>query len=242
MAMRSHILHLLVWALVAVPAVAFAQSGKGEFVVVSGGPALRKWENLRVGRDQHDQWWGNFIRPARVHIAEIRERYGRGASISWLVYRPAYTARAEEDEEPLLSFIRSVQEKYGCRLVWFSSGNEVIEYINRGRDRRREKVVGFDFFGHSNKYCMMFDYSNQICAASKAWLHVRDIPRINRKAFSSRAVCKSWGCHTGEAMSAEWKRHLGIPLVGAVGKTDYRWIWQNDGQLPSLARGSRWVR
>lgn len=240
--MRSLGLHLVLLTILLVPSEAAAQSRRGEYLIVSGGPALRKWENLRLGRDQHDKSWLNFIRPARVQIAQLRKRRGPAAQITWLVHRPSYSTRAEEDGKPLLSYIRSVQDKYGCRLVWFSTGREVIDYINRGRDRRREKVVGFDFFGHSNKYCMMFDYSNEICAVSKAWLHVRDIPRINRGAFSSGAICKSWGCHTGEAMSASWKRHLGISLIGAEGKTDYRWIWMGGGSLPKLARGGRWTR
>ncbi|MEC7863003.1 MAG: hypothetical protein VYC70_10315, partial [Verrucomicrobiota bacterium] len=31
----------------------------GEFIILSGGTALRKWENLRKEKYQHDRWWGN---------------------------------------------------------------------------------------------------------------------------------------------------------------------------------------
>ncbi len=177
-----------------------------------------------------------------MRIAQLRERYGSSVRVTWMVHRPSYAARAAEDERPLLSYIKSVEEKFGCELIWFSKGDELIGYINRGRDRRSEKILGFEFFGHSNKYCFMFDYSNQICAASKGWLHVRDIPRIDRRAFVSDAYCKSWGCHTGEAMSAEWQSHLGFPLIGAVGKTDYQRISIGGGSLPRLARGGSWRR
>ena len=41
-------------------------------VILCGGPALRKWEDLRVEEDQHDRWWGNFIRASTIRIDEIR--------------------------------------------------------------------------------------------------------------------------------------------------------------------------
>ncbi len=216
------------------------QGDSGEFIIVSGGPALRMWEDLRVPRDRHDKWWGNFVRPARVRIQEIQKRYGPRAHVTWMVHKPSYSTRANEENKPHLSNILSVQRLTKCQLIWFSTGSEVIGYINNGRNRQREKVVNFEFFGHSNKYCLMFDYSNQVSGASKAWIHVRDIPRIHRNAFAQNAFCKSWGCHTGEAMSAAWKRHLGVSLIGAVGKTDYRWI--GDGALPILSRGGKWAR
>ena len=35
-------------------------------VILCGGPALRLWEDLRVEQDQHDRWWGNFIRASTI--------------------------------------------------------------------------------------------------------------------------------------------------------------------------------
>jgi len=211
---------------------------KGDYVIVSGGPALREWEDLRVSRDQHDKWWGNFIRPARVRIAEIRKQAGPTARITWLVHRPSYAARAKEEGRPLLSFIQSVQQKYGCKLIWFSTGDDFIKYINTGMDRNEWPVVNFEFFGHSNKYCLMFDYSNGASAVSASWFHSSDIRKLNPKAFSRDAFCKSWGCHTGEAMSGTFASHIGVKFIGAIGKTDYRWI--GDGKLPDLSAGGRW--
>ena len=96
----------------------------------------------------------------------------------------------------------------------------------------------FDYFGHSNRYCFMLDYGNEIIATCCAWLHQRDLSRIHRAPFNRNAYCKSWGCHTGESMSAVWKQQLGIPLEGANGKTDYGVV--GEGKLPAIV-GS-WVR
>lgn len=84
----------------------------------------------------------------------------------------------------------------------------------------------------------MFEYGADIMAASTAWLHERDLSKIKPSIFASNAYCKSWGCHTGESMTAVWKSKLGISLEGATGATDYRVI--SFGKLP-VSRGS-WRR
>ena len=46
----------------------------------------------------------------------------------------------------------------------------IIDYLNAGRPRDQVKIAGFEFFGHSNRACFMFDYSNEVDSASKSWL------------------------------------------------------------------------
>lgn len=212
-----------------------------EYLVVSGGPALREWENLRKSGEQHDRWWGNFVRPARVRMQELQKMLPPGTLITWLVYRDAYARRSMEDRQPLVNFVESVRDTYGVRLVWFRSGDEVISYINQGQNRRRVKVSGFEYFGHSNKFCFMFDYSSAVYGGSSAWLHEADLRRIRSSAFAPNAYCHSWGCHTGESMSAAWKRATGLWMVGAYGKTDY-----SQGHLTGwrvqLSPGAQWRR
>src|SRR5260221_13888921 len=77
------------------PCPAASPGGHGEYILVSGGPALRKWENLRRHGEQHDRWWGNFVRPARMRIEEIQKQ-DPGATITWLVYRKSYGTRGSE--------------------------------------------------------------------------------------------------------------------------------------------------
>ncbi|MEI9998300.1 MAG: hypothetical protein WDO13_03590 [Verrucomicrobiota bacterium] len=36
---------------------------------------------------------------------------------------------------------------------------------------------------------------------SVAWLHVKDLKLIHDDIFAHNAVCKSWGCHSGEMYS-----------------------------------------
>ena len=113
-----------------------------EYIIVSGGPALRQWEDLRKKKYQHDRWWGNFIRPARVRIQELRKDYGEEYEITWLVYKPSYETRASEDKNPLISWIESVEKKYGVNLLWIDKGSDIINHINEGGNRRKKKIDG----------------------------------------------------------------------------------------------------
>jgi len=216
---------------------------QNEYIICSGGPALRKWEDLRNPGQQHDRWWGNFVRTARVRMQELQRTQPKGTVITWLVYRDSYLRRAAEDHDPLTSHIESVQSTYGINLVWFRSKDDLINYINRGSStvpRNRHKISGFEFFGHSNKYCFLFDYSSDVYAASTVWLHENDLPRISRGAFARNAYCQSWGCHTGESMSRAWKKATGVPMVGAIGKTDYSFMHLR-GWKVALGSGGRWT-
>ena len=127
-----------------------------EYIIVSGGPALRYWENYRKEAHRHDQWWGNFIRTARIRVQQLQKATDGKINITWLVYRDGYETRATEDGDPLISHIESVRDKYNIKLVWFNRTDELINYINSGQDRRKVKVSGFEYFGHSNKHAFMF--------------------------------------------------------------------------------------
>ncbi len=219
---------------------ATASASEGEYIVVSGGPALRLWEDYRTGDDQHDKWWGNFIRAARLRFEELRQEHGPDALITWLVYKPAYENRSSEDGRDLLELIRSVRMKYNISLVWFNSSTDFVHYLNAGHDRKSVKISGIEYFGHSNKHCWLFDYSCVVLGASKAWFHEIDIKRVQRGIFTRDPFIKSWGCHTGESMSRAWRSHTKTSMQGAIGKTDYSYLYE--GKLPFISTpGGRWT-
>ena len=228
---------LLALALLVVATAPAHAAYQKEHIVVSGGVSLYQWEKFK--NPPHDRWWGNFIRPAVTRFQEIRAA-DPNARITWLVHRPSYERRLRQNEGPLTSWISDIAPKHNVRLVWFSSPETVINYLNAGQPRGQVKIATLDWFLHSNKAAFMFDYSNEIDSASKSWLHEDELGRINRGIFARNAVVKSWGCHTGESMSKKWKRATGVPMIGAVGKTDYAVMYRNNW-LPALSSG-RWVR
>ncbi|MGA9579346.1 MAG: hypothetical protein WBV90_17175 [Terrimicrobiaceae bacterium] len=233
--MRSSCTALLF--LMTVLASASAQEQR-EYIILSGGPSLIEWEKFKDA--PHDRWWGNFIRSARVRIEQLRKQHGPTARITWLVYKPGYVRRAQrQDHSDLIGNIASVRDKYGLNLVFFSDTGQLINYLNYGQPRNRVKIANFEFYGHSNKACFMFDYSNEIDSASKVWLHETELKKIHRGIFARNAFVKSWGCHTAESMSKYWRRAVGNRMIGAFGKTDYAKCPTN-GWIPQLTFGARW--
>jgi len=230
--MRVRLLTLLTLFLAIGATIAASDSNH---VILTGGPALRKWENYRIKRDQHDRWWANFIRASTLRMDEIRKAYGPDSSITWVVYKHAYAARGAEDGKPYVKWINELAQRRHVTLRWVNSGDEAIKAINKHPSR---SVVTFDYFGHSNKYCFLLDYSSQISGACKAWIHQNDLSKLSRRIFARNAQCQSWGCHTAESMSGVWKKQTGKKLIGVVGKTDYSVVGQ--GRMPAVV--GYWVR
>ncbi|HZJ38262.1 MAG TPA: hypothetical protein VFD18_03755 [Chthoniobacterales bacterium] len=209
----------------------------GEYIMLVGGPSLMVWEKYK-GEAAHDHWWANFVRAARIRTEQIRAQAGPDVPITWLVYGPGYKDRAQQEKQDLFGFIGSVRDKFNLKLVYFSKGDEVINYLNNGQPRDTLKVADLEYFGHSNAKCFMFDYSSNIESACKSWLHEDELKKINGKAFARGAFVKSWGCHTGESMSKKWRAATGTPMWGVIGKTQYM-----TEELPiASTQDSRWTR
>ena len=191
-----------------------------EFVILIGGPSLMKWEKYK-GPLAHDHWWANFVRAGRIRTEQLRDKYGPDAKITWLVYKQGYVDRAAQENTDLIGFINSVRDKFNLNLVYFRSGDDVIDYLNKGQPRDQVKVAFFEYFGHSNKACFMFDYSSNIDSSSKSFLHQDQLGAIKKSSFTRDAQIRSWGCHTGEMMSKKWRNAVGNKMWGVIGKTQY---------------------
>jgi len=207
----------------------------GENIILVGGPSLLQWEKYKP--IAHDHWWANFVHSARIRTEQIRAAAGPDAMITWLVYAQGYKDRAAQENQDLISNINSVRDKFHLNLIYFDKGDEVINYLNNGQPRDRLKVASFEYIGHSNAKCFMFDYSSNIESACKSWLHESELKQINGRIFARGAFIKSWGCHTGESMSKKWRAATGTTMLGAFGKTDF-----STGELPILSSpNGKWV-
>lgn len=207
-----------------------------EYIIIAGGVSLHVWEKWKA--QPHDFWWMNFIRASRIRIQEFQEKLGPDLNITLLVFRPSYLTRGRQDQENHLSKIDSIRNTFGVRLIYFDSTAQLMNYLNNGQPRSRVKIASLEYFGHSNKACFMFDYSNMIDSASKVWLHENELGKFKRGIFTRDAFVKSWGCHTGESMSRKFAAATGVKMIGAVGKTQYM-----TEELPILSSvGGRWTR
>jgi hypothetical protein len=235
--MKSAVLRLLAVLLFLTAATPLrAADPSREYIIIAGGVSLHIWEKWKAA--PHDGWWMNFIRASRIRIQQFHQEFGPDLNITMLVYRPSYVTRGRQDGEDHLSKINSVRDAYRIKLVYFDSTSELLNYINAGQPRDRVKIASLEYFGHSNKACFMFDYSNDIDSASKCWLHEKELGQIRRGIFTKDAFVKSWGCHTGESFSKKWRSATGVPMIGAVGKTQYM-----NEVLPILSTaGGRWTQ
>lgn len=199
-----------------------------EYIIVSGGVTLLKWEKWK--NPPHDIWWMNFIRAARIRIQQLQALGVPSSQITWLVFEPSYHTRSKQEGRDLIPFIKSVRDTYGVNLRFFSRTQQLIDYLNNGKPRNSVKIANFEYFGHSNKACFLFDYSNEIDSCSKVWLHEDELGKIRRGIFTRDAFAKSWGCHTGSSMSQKFRSFTGIPMWGATGRSQYM-----THELPTLA-------
>jgi hypothetical protein len=187
------------------------------------------------------RWWANFVAATNVRTRQLIDMGISPGSITWLVFRPGYVARGLEEGKPLTTWIRELAGRRGANLVWFDSQQQLIDYINRGNHRASNKIVSFDYFGHSNKHC----YLPRLQLGNPRCIHREParagFQKLSRAAFDKRAFVKSWGCHTGESMSRAWRAAMGSPMWGALGKTDY--VPTGRGQLPELSTAAgEWAR
>ena len=234
--MRLFLTLLSLLVLGAVTAVT-ASADSREDIVLTGGPALRFMEHGK-GDVSHDVYWFNFVDASVIRLKELKDQAKPDEVVTWLVYRPAYAARSQEMGMDLLAQLQDKAKTLGVNLHWFNSKEELIAYLNKGLDRDKTKITDFDYFGHSNKACFLFDYSNTIDTMSIAWLHVKDLRKIDDDIFADNATCKSWGCHSGEMYSQWWKSRFDVAMIGAIGKTDFA-----HGGLPQLSSSDgKWAR
>ncbi len=204
-----------------------------EYVIICGGPAMRTWENAK--RHPHDNTWANFISAAEVRWKQIKANAKPGDVYTWLVYRKGYEHRSGEDKTDHIKGVENIAKTLGVKLKWFGPSYEVVDHINSGYPRDQVKIANLDYFGHSNRNCWMFDYSNDIDGCSDSFLHNKDLPTLNSGSFLPNAHVKSWGCHSAESFCYEWERATGTKMIGTVGKTDY-----STGGLPKVTRAPGW--
>jgi hypothetical protein len=210
-----------------------AMPAGSEYIIICGGPALKTWEKSK--KRPHDNTWANFVAASEVRWKQIKAKAKPGDVLTWLVYKPGYARRSKEDGEDRVRSIENRARALGVTVKWFGPSQEVIDHINGAYPRGEVKIANLDYFGHSNRNCWMFDYSNGVDGCSYSFLHNKDLPQLKPGSFIAAAHVKSWGCHSAESFCQQWKKATGTTMIGTVGKTDY-----STGGLPKVTRAPGW--
>ena len=215
-----------------------ASSQAEDIVLISGGPALRSHERFKP--NTHDRYWGNFVDSALARVKELRKELGPEDRITWLVFRPGYVRRGAEEKQDYLKILEERGQLHGLTPIYFDDKEQFFTLLRRDGSPERPKISRIEYYGHSNKKCWMFDYSNRVDGGTIEPLsvHVDDLHNISSASFTPNAVGVSYGCHSGEEFSQRWRMIIGRPMVGAIGKTDY-----SAGGMPKLSegKGGSWV-
>ena len=203
-----------------------------EIVLISGGPAIRSFEKFKV--NSHDKYWGNFIDSALTRAQALQADPSIKDKILWLVFRPSYLRRGAEENQDYLKVLEERGQGIGLTPIYFDNKKQFLTLLRRDGSPEKPKISRLEYFGHSNKKCWMFDYSNRVDggALEPLVLHVDDLDQISGSSFTPEAECVSYGCHSGEEFSQRWRMIVGRPMIGAVGKTDY-----SDGGMPKISKG-----
>ena len=175
--MRSSVLLSLVFTL------AFSAQAE-DIVLISGGPALRSHERFKP--NTHDRYWGNFVDSALARVKELRQEFGPDDRITWLVFRPGYVRRGAEEKQDYLKILEERGQLHGLTPIYFDDKDQLFRLLRRDGSPERPKIARLEYYGHSNKKCWMFDYSNRVDggAIEPLVVHVDDLEKISGSSFT----------------------------------------------------------
>ncbi|MBX8541242.1 PAAR domain-containing protein [Pseudomonas cichorii] len=160
-------------------------------------------ELIAVAGSQHDTGSGNkmmFIGQAVGELAEFK-RSKSDLTRTLVVFTPSYSTE-------MLSAARNSAKAYGAGYVSVANAKELIEYLNRGKDRNQSPIEHLSLFSHGVPQRIAFGY--QLVEDPQMSLDVLNYKDVSVLAFSSAAQIDSYACRTGMGNRSEYQIEDGI--------------------------------
>ncbi|MGN7744120.1 PAAR domain-containing protein [Pseudomonas sp. 22526] len=221
-------------------------------------------ELIAVAGSQHDKSSGNqmmFIGQAVRELAEFK-RSKPDLTRTLVVFTPSYS-------EAMLSAARGSAKGYGAGVVTVTNAQELIDYLNQGKDRKQSPIEHLSLFSHGVPHRIAFGY--QLAGDFQMSLDVLSYDKISPSAFASSAQINSYACRTGmgnrsdfpvedgiqffpqtnESLAQLLANHLRIKVHAFVRRSDYKNTWgsfeeRRMGDLCGIsdnaAPGKEWCR
>ncbi|WMJ01470.1 PAAR domain-containing protein [Pseudomonas chlororaphis subsp. aurantiaca] len=221
-------------------------------------------ELIAVAGSQHDKSAGNqmmFIGQAVRELAEFK-RSKPALTRTLMVFTPSYS-------ETMLSAARESADAYGAGFIGVANVQELIDYLNQGKDRKQSPIEHLSLFSHGVPHRIAFGY--QLAGDFHMSLDVLSYDKISPSAFASSAQIDSYACRTGmgnrsdfpvedgiqffpqtnESLAQLLANHLRIKVHAFVRRSDYKNTWGSfeERQLGKLcgisnnaAPGEEWCR
>lgn len=202
-----------------------------------------KPERIAVAGSQHDNGSGNkmmFIGQAVRELAQFK-RFNPASSRTLVVFTPSYS-------EEMLNAARGSADAYGAGIVEITTTQELIDYLNHGKDRQQSPIDQLSIFSHGVPQQLAFGY--QLPGHFQMSLDVLDYTDISPEAFSENARLDSYACRTGmgnvsdypiedgiqffpqtnESLAQLLANHLRIKVGAFIRRSDYKNTWGSFGE------------
>ncbi|AZC48369.1 MULTISPECIES: PAAR domain-containing protein [Pseudomonas] len=221
-------------------------------------------ELIAIAGSQHDKSSGNqmmFIGQAVRELAEFK-RSKPDLTRTLVIFTPSYS-------EAMLSAARGSAKGYGAGVVTVTDAQELIDYLNQGKDRKQSPIEHLSLFSHGVPHRIAFGY--QLAGDFQMSLDVLSYDKISPSAFASSAQINSYACRTGmgnrsdfpvedgiqffpqtnESLAQLLANHLRIKVHAFVRRSDYKNTWgsfeeRRMGDLCGIsdnaAPGKEWCR
>lgn len=195
-------------------------------------------ELIAVAGSQHDEGTGNkmmFIGQAVRQLKEFkREHPARPRTL--IVFTPGYS-------KAMIDAAHASADLYRAAFKTISTMDDLIYYINSGKDRQRHPVAQLDMFSHGIPLHVSFGYQLQEESTMSLGLH--NYQQLSPTAFSPTAKITSFACRTGmgnpqdleiegafqlnpqteESLAQKLANHLKVPVHAFVTRSDYKNTW-----------------
>lgn len=221
-------------------------------------------ELIAVAGSQHDERSGNkmmFIGQAVRELAEFK-RNQPALTRTLVVFTPAYTS-------VMLNAARRSAELYQADFVEVATAQELIDYLNQGKERTQSPIERLALFSHGVPQQIAFGY--QLTEGMAMSLDMVSYAQISPQAFALTAQIDSYACRTGmgnrtdlpiedgiqlfpqtnESLAQLLANHLQIKVRAYIRRSDYKNTWGSfeERQLGKLcgisdntAPGEVWCR
>ncbi|MFS2161749.1 PAAR domain-containing protein [Pseudomonas sp. Pseusp122] len=204
-------------------------------------------ELIAVAGSQHDNGSGNkmmFIAQAVRELAEFRSDKP-GLTRTLVVFTPTYN-------DAMLSAARASADLYAAGFITVSNAQELIDYLNQGKDRKQSPIEHLSLFSHGVPQRIAFGY--QLAEDPQMSLDVLNYQQIFALSFAGSAQIDSYACRTGmgnvhdlaiegllqfssqtdESLAQLLADHLQIKVRAFIRRSDYKNTW---GSFEDRQRG-----
>lgn len=189
-----------------------SKAGANDGLVICGGPALKKWDDLRPTHERCLLPPRCFVNAAAYDAGKLSSQ--KDANVTFLVYRDSFLRRSLDEKVTYTQEIEVFIAKHkNLKLVWFRSGQELSNYLS--------SITPVDFvyyYGYATPNVLVFDYESEISRGSTAWLSIDAFFQAAKGALKEKGVCQLFPAFTGwnadfTGVAQKAKKELGRKLV-----------------------------